>query len=337
MNWAARKVLFIILASLGFFGASNAAVLESYMVRDWNLYAYSDDTTNEFTHCAMAASYKNGIVLIFLIDRSKDWYMALANENWNLTPGKRYNFDIMLDGVKGSNWFGVAVNANMLRVPLADSAALFEQFSRAIMMTINAANETYRFKLDNSRVALAEVAACTARYLASTPASRSNPFERAPKVPAAGESDAFYSEGTAVMTKMLAAIRSSGYRLLTLEDLKKSFRGYHAVWVGTGAAGSLKVLPTTTSAAELATQLLASASADCKGKFDSGKSVQGQALKIATICEDKTGKVLNDHYIIIPRAAGGFYLFSVVATDQDEASINRAARVGDLMLASARK
>ncbi len=341
MNLTLNRGLGVLLIVMGFGGASKAATLEAYTVRDWDITAFSDDQTKKFSHCAMGANYKNGVRLIFSIDRSKNWFMALANDNWRLTEGERYNFNIQLDGMQGRHWMGQAIDGTTLLVPLADSASLFEAFSAARLLTINAANGTYRFSLDNSRAALDAVAACTLRHLQAentnpfgTPG---NPFERAPSGPAASDDAAYYSEAAIVMTNTLSAIGATGYRLVPVEELRKAFKGNHAVWVGAGAAGSLRILPKATSVSDVAAELLASSSSDCDGRFMSGKSAAGKALKVVAVCDAKTGKMANYQYIVSPRPQGGLFLFAVVALDENANSANSASKVGDLILASLEK
>ncbi len=160
-----RRALAVAIAACGFCGVSHARVIESYSVSGWNIDAHASDKTNAFSHCVMYASYRNGVSLFFSITRSKNWYMGLASRSWKLTTGDTYKFDISLDGAQGTNWTGEAITSSALRVPLEDSASLFERFSRARMLTIRTSNGAFRFKLNNSGVALEEVAACTNRHL----------------------------------------------------------------------------------------------------------------------------------------------------------------------------
>jgi hypothetical protein len=340
-----RRVLAVIVSGFGFLAAANAATMEAYNVRDWEVGAYSDDKSNEFSHCAMAAGYRNGVMLIFLIDRSEHWYMGLANANWRLTPGEKYNFDIWLDGSRGRNWFGVAVEPTVLRVPLADSAALFEQFSRSQLLTVNAANGIYRFSLDNSRIGLAAVLACTERHLMASsgnPFVRSNPFRNggaANQQVAAAANPALYSEAAVMMTNTLSSIGISGYKLLPVETVQKEFSGDHAVWFAKGTGGSLRILAEAQSTASVAAAVMAASAQDCDGKFATGKTEAGQALKIEAVCEDKKGTLTTLHHIVTPRPGGGVYVFTVVGLEQDNvaADTGTVAKVGDMILASAKK
>ena len=213
MRWLTCKALSLCILAAVLLGTARADTIESYTVRDWNITAHSNDETKAFSHCAMSADYKNGIVLIFGINRQKEWFMGLANGNWELTEGQKYNFNIEIDGSRGTSWFGIAVTPKALRVPLADHASLFERFSAGKLLTIQAMSGTFRFDLSNSRLGLEAVAQCTARHIAreNTNPFQNNPFARVPKGPGWRPSDEqYYSEAAIVMTNMLSAIGSTG-------------------------------------------------------------------------------------------------------------------------------
>lgn len=338
MRWLVHRAAAIsLLAGTLWLGPAQAVLLDSTMVRDWKIGAYGDDETRDFTHCAMIAEYRNGVTLIFSIGANGQWWMNLANDNWRLTEGDRYNFDIDLDGARGRRWFGKAISPTVLNVPLSDQSSLFELFSGSYRMTIRTASSTFQFNLDNSRIGLEAVLDCTRRH-AKDPFN-ANPFASSPSRPASrGSDEAFYSEGAIVMTNMLSNIGMTGHQLLPVQTLREKFQGYHAVWVGAGASGGVRIVPDATSIAGLGAELLASSAQACDGKFASGKSSEGDnALKIAAVCQNRQGQFSNAHYIVLRRGSGGFYLFSVFALDQDDSSVKAAAKYGDLILASGLK
>lgn len=167
MRISVLKNVFAALALVLLHVPAKAAVLESFAVRDWSLFAYSDDKTSQFSHCAMIANYRNGISLIFSIDAQKNWFMGLSNPKWALKPENKYHFGVGLDNETATLWVGVAVTIETLIVPLPNSPELVERVSRSATMTIKAASgESFKFDLANSRVALEAVASCTARHTA---------------------------------------------------------------------------------------------------------------------------------------------------------------------------
>jgi hypothetical protein len=332
------RLAFTIVTVLGFIRGTAAAILENSMVRDWAVSAYSNDATNRFSHCAMSAVYKNGVLLMFIIDRDHNWFMALANQQWKLTEGQTYNFSIDLDGAKGNNWIGIAAAPEVLRVPLADSTRLFEKFSAAQTLTISAANQTFRFDLTNSRIALAATASCANRYMAmeNTP---SNPFERRgapPSATAAKKIDALYAEGEAVMTKMLGIMGSTDHTMLPTDVVKAKFENDHAVWVGKGTAGSVRILPKASSLESLGVDLVAVAAKECQGRFATAKTNAPGAVKITAVCQNTAGTV-SAQFIALPRPAGGAYLFVIFTTAQSSEAATSVVKYGDLLMASAAK
>jgi hypothetical protein len=327
--------VFVILAALFTSAAQASTVIESYAVRDWNVGAYANERTKEFSHCAMQAQYKNGITLIFSIGANGEWWMNLANDNWSLIEGDKYRFDVDLDGRQGRRWVGTAISPTVLNVPLADEKSLLELFSASYRLTITTANEAFRFNLDNSRAGLDAVVDCARRHIAFR---SNNPFSRAARKPSGGGSDeAFYSEGAIVMTNMLSSIGVSGQQLLPVKDLREKYEGLHAVWFAGGAAGALRIAADARSVSDVGTEILASAAQACAGKFASGRKTEGGALSIAAICEEKDGKFSNANYIVLKRESGGAYLFSVFALEQTENSAKEATRYGDLIMAAAQK
>lgn len=342
------RALFLGLAVLSSPAPSGAAILESYNIRGWSIYAYSNDQNHEFTHCAMASTYKSGITLMFSLNRNGQWFMGLFNNSWNLTQGKRYNFDIRLDRAHGENWFGVANSPQLIEIPLANSESLFDRFRRSEILTINAANGTFSFFLTNSSEALQSMAGCADRHrrtVASNPfEAPQNPFETQPQqpqqtqaAPAPSEAE-LYAEATVTTVSMLAAIGAKGYQLLPVDKVKAEFKGRHAVWTAPGLAGALQIYTSRDSIENITSALIAKAASDCKGKFATGKGPsQGNTPKIEVACEEEGGKVITYFHVVLPRPAGGSYIFTVFNADDSPASHDEASKVSDMILTSQQK
>jgi hypothetical protein len=349
-----RRELFAGLAVLVFSAPAGAAILESYNIRGWSIYAYSNDQTREFSHCAMASTYKSGITLMFSLNNSGKWTMGLFNNDWSLTPGKKYNFDIRIDRSHGENWFGYANSPQLIEIPLPNSESLFEKFRRSEVLTINAANGTFSFYLTNSSEALQSMAVCAERHrraVASNPFEKpKNPFEAPPQqaepeplqpketlqtqaAPAPSEAE-LYAEATVTTVSMLAAAGAKGYKILPVDKVKAEFEGHHAVWTALGSAGALQILTEPESLETITSSLIAKAASDCKGKFATGKGFSKSTPKIEVACEQQDGKVLTYFHVIVPRPAGGSYIFTVYSADDSPASHDEASKLSDTILTS---
>jgi len=352
------RELYAALAVIVIASPVQAAVLESYNIRGWSIYAYSNEQTREFTHCAMASTYKSGITLMFSLNKSGQWSMGLFNNNWNLTKGKKYNFDLRLDRAHGENWFGYANSPQLIEIPLPNSESLFEKFRRSEVLTINAANGTFSFILTNSNEALESMAVCADRHkraIASNPFEKpKNPFEAQPQqaepeqprqteqtqqtqaAPAPSEAE-LYAEATVTAVSALAEAGAKGYRILPVDKVKAEFKGHHAVWTAQGSAGALQIYTEPDSLETITSGLIAKAASDCKGKFATGKGFSKNTPKIEVACEQEDGKVLTYFHVVVPRPAGGSYIFTVYSADDSPTSHEEASRVSDLILTSQKK
>jgi hypothetical protein len=313
-------------------------LLESYDVAGWSVFAYTDDTSGAFTHCAVGSTYRSGVMLMFVINKDKEWSMALSSSNWDLTVGNKYTFDVRLDDARGENWFGFATTSKLISVPLAHQSGLFDKFRRSRVLTINAVSGRFDFLLTNSSEALRSLVRCTLKYM--QPGSIiTNPFEaQAPRSVVSQPNDGLYAEAAVTITNMLAEIGTTGHRLLPIDKVKSEFQGQHAVWSTQNAIGALQIYTTPSSIEDVTAALIAKAAADCKGKFATGKNVSsGNTQKIEVACEQEDGKLLTYFYIVLHRPAGGKYIFTVFNGGDNPSSHSEAARVSDMILASQKK
>lgn len=194
-----RRAL-VALVVMGWGLGAKADPIETYTIKNWQIFAYNDEATKAFSHCAMASVYENGVTLIFYINRDREWFMAMQSAMWKLTPGRKYTFSIALDTAQGVNWEATAVAPEAVRVKLESTQAMFEKFSRSSKMTVTAPQGSLRFNLDDSRAALTEVSECTKRNLAKEPVPV-HPYEiQTPISPQLTLNTATYNEALRSMT-----------------------------------------------------------------------------------------------------------------------------------------
>ena len=333
--------VFIASIALSLSFSAQARVIENSKMASWSVFAYADNNTGGFSHCVVASAYRSGITLGFMVDKNTEWYMLLQNNNWKLTVGRRYNFDIMLDGLRGDNWFGNAATPEMIRIPLANQAGLFQKFRKSRQLTIDAVSGSFSFYLTDSSEALRSLVACALRHM-QPGSTLSNPFEAqvqaAPETPApASGNDALYAEAAVTVTNLLAEIGAGDHRLLSIDKVKSEFPGQHAVWATRGAIGALQIYTAGGTIEDLTSVLIAKSAADCKGKFATGKnSAEGNIRKIEVACEER-GNLITYFYLVVTRPAGGNYIFTVFTADGAPSSRSEAARVSDMILAAQKK
>jgi hypothetical protein len=330
-----NRILLSFLLAVMFVRSTAAVNLESFNLKGWQIPAYANDDTKEFSHCSAYSLYKSGIYLMFSLNRERQWYLGLFDPKWQLTPGKQYSFDVELDGSHGINWEGHAISKDSIRIPLYNTAELFPKFSNSKLLTIHGASATLRFFLDDSKKALEAMVLCTQRHLGSGTVV-SNPFEKetlAPTVELATER--LYAEAAVTATNLIASSGTTSYRLVPVDKVRTDFKGEHAVWFIDGTAGSLRILPQADSIENTASALMAIASNQCKGKFATGKSSNGNGgLKIEVVCEEQKEKISTYDYVLIARPAGGVYLFSIFDLDDKATSGVKASKLSEFVLSA---
>jgi len=263
-----------------------------------------------FSHCGARASYKSGNHLFFIIGKTLDWNIGVANLNWKLTSGESYPVKYRID--QGAT---TTVNARVrskvhVSIDLTDSAELFRAFRSGHVLTIEAAGERFTFSLKGSAKALAAARACVQSRIANV---QSDPLVAGTttKQGISGNKSvtALRAEATKFAANLLFAAGITGFRILDRPPTKSS---YHAAWVAPGMFG--RVFIQETLIPDEAVPIIAEAAAEssaknCKGKLATMKlplaTSSGAGIKM--VCMTESGKARAAIFIVFPRRKGGVY------------------------------
>ena len=171
-----KKVAAMVLGGCLVSLQASAEQISQFKIGNWSGGGYTHTETGDFSHCAASADYKSGITLIFAINRDLTWAMVLANENWKLTAGDTYTVQYRVD--RGSRYEGTAtvVAPNQVKVPLPGDDALFNKFRRGTILTVDAANQTMHFQLNQTSRMLAALFDCAKYWRDRYQKPQSNPF-----------------------------------------------------------------------------------------------------------------------------------------------------------------
>ena len=139
----------VVLASVGFALQAHAAVMDKFKVRNWNVASYSDDA-GAFTHCAASAESRNGITLIFSINKRLGWSVSFSNPNWQYEVGDSFNVAFTVDRMEPISEQAKAITTSGVEVGLADSGQLFRRFRRGNRLRVATENQIYDFNLNGT-------------------------------------------------------------------------------------------------------------------------------------------------------------------------------------------
>jgi len=159
-NWLGAVVGAALLAP----AAAEPATMQSGTIGNWLIGAYSDDATGQFHHCAMSASYRSGIFMVFSVNREMQWALGFANPAWQLTKGTKYQLGMSIDGRTPFLEQATAINATQVEIPLPPNAYLFERFRHGLQLRVDAVGQSFFFNLNSTSRGLADLLVCAQRY-----------------------------------------------------------------------------------------------------------------------------------------------------------------------------
>lgn len=161
---------------------ANAATITSYKIAGWNVGAYTNDSTNRFSHCAASAEYRNGLILLFSVSESLQWSIGFSSPEWNLRQGREFNIEYRIDGGRINEARGVAASNRLIRASLPDSAELFNQFRQGYRLVVSVNdNPQASFNLTNTNPMLVEILRCAQKFKGHVERADRTPNDRQPE------------------------------------------------------------------------------------------------------------------------------------------------------------
>ncbi len=159
-NLASAAVAAMLIAP----AMSGAATIQSTTIGNWLLGAYSNDGTGQFSHCAMSASYRSGIYMLFSLNRNFQWSLGFADPAWRLNKGVALQVGMTIDGRTPILEQATAIDAHQVEIPLPANTYLFDRFRHGLQLRVNAVGQDYFFNLNGTSRGLAELALCTDHF-----------------------------------------------------------------------------------------------------------------------------------------------------------------------------
>jgi hypothetical protein len=232
----------------------------------------------------------------------------------------------------------VALNGNLIRVPMPIDSTLIAELRKAKGMTAFTQGQLFQFKLDQTAVLLPTLANCVAVVKQQGIAKASDfSVKLAPKAavaaaPAGGSLKPESPQGLSSDMQIEAIELASNFilqttlhnpRVLSRAETPVAFASTGAGWRSDEAVGFVRIIPAKEGikGLDVASAVVAGDAKDCKGKFASGCSSElvdsDVVFRGFSSCEDSEGPRVSQ-YFIVSRKKGGFVLFSVVSSMKTE-------------------
>src|SRR5215510_7793276 len=314
-----------ILAFVGGPRAASADTLYEFRVGTWNGGAYSKQNTRQFNHCAAAATYNSGIMMLFSVSRSYAWRMSFAHRAWRLTPGQSYDIAFTVDQAPPIGARAIAIGPSQVEVPLADSSELFQRFRQGQQLRVAAAGQVFAFNLTGTSQVLPALLRCVQANLqpSGTTTVAANPFAAPVPANTGGQRSngggqerpaAYRAEALSLAANILGSAGIVGFQIAEGDN------GFvDAAWRANRLFGMVRIEPKEPPAL-ISAGMIAVDAAGCRSNFASGStpaSDNNDVPRMFTKCGDGD-QGYTVFYFILPRKAGGHYLIGTGASGAEE-------------------
>lgn len=316
----------VVLLSCVSFGV--AAPIETFQTSNWSGGAYSNDENSEFSSCSITPSTRTGTMLVIVVDRNYQWFLSMFDRQWKETPDATFDLSLAVDDHEPDLGKGKAITPNHIFVSLGFAPSIIDELRAGHKIVVTGDGKKFTFALDGVAQALNMLLDCVQRHLST--AERA-PSEKPPQlaIPSASSSRPQWAreEAASLLSKLAANSGIVGFHLADMNDVPPQLRDYDAVWTAPNVIGALLILQSEASLtpAEAAVALLASATRDCSGKFESSllksdRDTSTPSVRLTTTCADLQSRLVT-YYTLEPRSTGGLYVFTVISSaDQADAA-----------------
>ncbi len=162
MTSRATLFAFVLAAGLALSGLVNAAFISGVWQGDANF-----DAEGKFSDCTMTAQASRGVIIGFIISKSFDWGLVLADEAQKFRVGATEAVALVIDDRDPIPAIAKVIHVHGIVIPLENSNRVLEALREGKVLTIVAERAKISFKLTGTKAAIAALAACVTENLNS--------------------------------------------------------------------------------------------------------------------------------------------------------------------------
>lgn len=313
-------------------------LIEEFEVPGWKAAAFSlDDGT--FTHCAIKAEYQNGATLGAALAADGELVLAVKHGDWSLEMGAWVPISFSWKGTpdfSASTEGQVAEGDNVVLVAIGNDAELTESLKNAREMTIEAEGKTLAFDVSDIGPGIDAIGACATRHAAETeetptppppaakkaeasPQTEPEPADSPAGVDTAGDTGDPRAEAPGFTTALLFRAGYPNHVILPADtEPPEGVPPGDALWQLGEIMGSTKFVDAGTPE-QIEAEIGAGMSDECgRGTTTQVVASDNSHAHFTLTCGAVTTRVI--HYLVVPRAAGGSYVFALLGAVDDVAA-----------------
>lgn len=274
MGWSRRAAALLATVTMLQSASALCAAREKFHefeVAGWIGSAYANES-GQLTHCVVAATYESGVLLGFVMNADRSFYMQLFDGRWNLPAGETFPVRLDLDGGPVGRPDAVAKTSRIVEIEIRDEL-FFEALKKGRQLDVRASKATFNFRLDGTGKALPALRGCVDRFAKPQPVA--NPFAGNPPAAPTGRNAATVRGGSGTQAddsvrkrdQEFAAklLRLAGHRQYFFREASDAIVG----WDGKDFFGDISVLKSDRKGSDFLAEVLVLFSRKCAGSFSS--------------------------------------------------------------------
>ena len=125
------------------------------------------DAEGKFSDCTMTAQAESGVLIGFIISKTHNWGLVLADEARAYKVGSSEPVALVVDQRDPIPAIAKVIDVHGILIPLEDSDPVIEALREGKVLTIVGKQAKFSFKLTGTKAAIAELAACVTEHLQS--------------------------------------------------------------------------------------------------------------------------------------------------------------------------
>jgi hypothetical protein len=156
-----RKILLAVLLICSVAMPAQAFLAEPINVGNWSGGAYYDDNTRQFSHCAVAAEYQNGMTLLLAWAADGLRLGFMDERRWGTLPvGSQQNVRVQIDDRWDSSGPANVAGSGQLVTTMGREPRPVTAVRRGLQLSATIGKETVSFELTATNAAVDALAAC---------------------------------------------------------------------------------------------------------------------------------------------------------------------------------
>lgn len=131
---------------------------------NWSGAAYTQESTGQFSHCAIQADYRSGDTLLFAVNRMGFVTVGVVNRAARMTIGETFPVSLTVDNRRQFHGTATAVRTDMASLDILDLDTALNALRRGYTLRVRASGYEQDFNLTGTFRALEDVVRCAVYY-----------------------------------------------------------------------------------------------------------------------------------------------------------------------------